>query len=60
MANPLFYFNGVCVMSLNALYLRVEVGDLLMLCRGVAALELAKMLVQHDGHRLGLILLVQR
>jgi hypothetical protein len=60
MANPLFYFNGVCVMSLNALYLRVEVGDLLMLCRGVAALELAKMLVQHDGQRLGLILLVQR
>jgi hypothetical protein len=45
MPNPLFYFNGMCVMSLNALYLCAEVGDLMTLCGGAAALALAKMLV---------------
>jgi hypothetical protein len=45
MVNPPFYFNAMCVMSLSALYLCVEVGDLMMLCDGVVALVLAKMLV---------------
>jgi hypothetical protein len=45
MSNPPFYFNVMCVMSLNSLYLCVEVGDLKRLCEGVAALALAKMLV---------------
>jgi hypothetical protein len=45
MANLLFYFNGMCVMLLNVLCLCVEVGDLMMLCGGAAALALAKMMV---------------